>query len=83
MTSVAQVEPNPLVLRPYVGLLYKPWMIGDDECGAIREMNEWQGKLKYSEETYPSAALATTDPTLDLPQSRTRAASVGSRRLTT
>jgi hypothetical protein len=45
-------------------------------------MNEWQGKPKYSEETCPSAALATTDPTLDLLRSRTQTAAVESRRLT-
>jgi hypothetical protein len=42
------------------GLLYKPWMTGG---GVINEMNEWQGKLKYSEETYPSVSLSTAYPT--------------------
>jgi hypothetical protein len=37
-------------------------MIDGDECEAIAEMNEWQGKPKKSEETCPSAALSTTDP---------------------
>jgi hypothetical protein len=41
----------------------------------------WQGKLKYSDKTYPSATLSTTIPH-DLTWARTRAASVGSRRLT-
>jgi hypothetical protein len=27
-------------------------MVGDD-FGAISGLNEWQGKLKYEEETYP------------------------------
>jgi hypothetical protein len=36
-------------------------MIDDDDYGAISGMNEWQGKLKYPEETCPSAALSTTD----------------------
>jgi hypothetical protein len=41
----------------------------------------WQGKPKYSEKTCPSATLSTTNPTWpDL--ARTRAAAVGSRRLT-
>jgi hypothetical protein len=35
----------------------------DDDCGAISGMNDWQGKLKYWEETCPSAAVSTTDPT--------------------
>jgi hypothetical protein len=37
----AGVEPSPLLLRPFIGLLYQPWMIHDDDCGAIGEMNEW------------------------------------------
>jgi hypothetical protein len=36
-------------------------MIDGDECGAVSEMTEWQGKPKYSEETCPSCALSTTD----------------------
>jgi hypothetical protein len=49
-------------LRPLIGLLYLPWMI-DGDCGAIGWMNDWQGKLKYSEKSRPSAALFTTNPT--------------------
>jgi hypothetical protein len=56
------VEPSALLLRPFIGILYQPWMIDGDDCGAISGMNEWQGKPKYSEETWPSAALYITDP---------------------
>jgi hypothetical protein len=59
----AGVEPSPLLLRPFIGLLHQPWMIDGDDCGVISGMNEWQGKPKYWEETCPSAALSTTDPT--------------------
>jgi hypothetical protein len=59
----AGVEPGPLILQPFIGLLYQPWMIHAEKCGAISGMNEWQGKMKYSEETCPIAALSTTDPT--------------------
>jgi hypothetical protein len=38
-------------------------MIDGDEYGAISGMNKWQGKLKYLEKTYPSAALSTIDST--------------------
>jgi hypothetical protein len=38
-------------------------MIDDDDCGAVGGMNEWQGKLKYSEKTCPSAAVSTTATT--------------------
>jgi hypothetical protein len=41
----------------------------------------WQGKQKYSEKTCPSAILSTTNPTW-MTRARTRAATVGSRRLT-
>jgi hypothetical protein len=40
-----------------------PALDDNDDCGAISGMNEWQGKPKYSEETCPSAAMSTTDPT--------------------
>jgi hypothetical protein len=43
---------------------------------------DWQGKLKYSEETYPSATLSTTNPTWLDPGFWTGAAAVGSQRLT-
>jgi hypothetical protein len=38
-------------------------IIDDDDYGAIIGLNEWQWKLKFSEETCPSAVLSTTDPT--------------------
>jgi hypothetical protein len=57
------VEPSLLLLTPFVDLLYQPWMTNIDDCGAVSGMNEWQGKLKYSEKTCLSAVLSTTDPT--------------------
>jgi hypothetical protein len=57
-------------------------MIDGDDCGAVSGMNEWQAKSKYSEETFPSAALTTTDPTHNLALPRIRVVEVGSRRLT-
>jgi hypothetical protein len=41
----------------------------------------WQGKPKYSEKTCPDATLSTTNPTCQT-RARTRAAAVGSQRLT-
>jgi hypothetical protein len=41
----------------------------------------WQGKSKYSEKTCPDATLSTTNPTCQT-RARTRAAAVGSQRLT-
>jgi hypothetical protein len=45
------VEPSPLSLRPFIGLLYQLWMVDCDDCGGVGGMNEWQWKPKYSEET--------------------------------
>jgi hypothetical protein len=59
----AGVEPSPLLLRPFIGLLYQQWVIDGDDCGAVGGMDEWQGKPKYWEETCPSAAVSTTNPT--------------------
>jgi hypothetical protein len=42
---------------------------------------DWQGKPKYSEKTFPSAILSTTDPTCQT-RARTLAAAMGSQRLT-
>jgi hypothetical protein len=41
----------------------------------------WQGKPKYSEKTSPDANLYTTNPTCQT-RAQTRAAAVGSQRLT-
>jgi hypothetical protein len=55
---------------------------GDCEDGEVGGMKcGWQEKLKYSEKTYPSAILSTTNPTCHT-RARTRAAAVGSQRLT-
>jgi hypothetical protein len=43
---VAVVEQGPLLLRPFIGLLYQPWMIDDDDCGTTGGMNQWQGNPK-------------------------------------
>jgi hypothetical protein len=57
---------------------------GDCEDGEVGGMNGfffWQGKPKYSEKTCPDANLSTTNHTCQT-QARTRAAAVGSQRLT-
>jgi hypothetical protein len=36
-------------------------MIVGDYFGAISGINEWQGKMKYSEKTCPDAVLSTAD----------------------
>jgi hypothetical protein len=55
---------------------------GDCEDGEVGGMKcDWQGKPKYSEKTCHSAILSTTNPTCQT-RARTRAAAVGSQRLT-
>jgi hypothetical protein len=56
----AKVEPSPLLLRPFIGLLKEPWKIDGDDCGAISGTNERQEKPKYAEEICPSTTLSAT-----------------------
>jgi hypothetical protein len=44
-------------------VIYWPWMMDGDDCGAISGMSGWQGKQKYWEQTRSNVALPTTDPT--------------------
>jgi hypothetical protein len=59
----AAVGPSLLFLKPLLVLLYQPWMMDGDDCGAISEMNEWQGKTMYQKEPCLSATLSTINPT--------------------
>jgi hypothetical protein len=63
--SFKWMEIIPLLLKPFIGLLYSPWMI-DDDCKASRGMNDCR-ETEDSEKARPSATLATTYPTYDLP----------------
>jgi hypothetical protein len=60
---ISGVGLSPLGTATTSGLLYQPQMIDEGDGGAIGGMKIWQGKPKYSEETYPSATLSTTNPT--------------------
>jgi hypothetical protein len=57
------VKLSSLVLKPLNDISYQLWRIYGDDCEAISGMVEWQGKPNNWEETIPSAALSTTDPT--------------------
>jgi hypothetical protein len=70
------VEPSPLLLRPCIGLLYQPWIIDGDDCGAVSGMNEWQGKPEFSETTAP-VPIWPAEITHDSSWDRTRVAAVG------
>jgi hypothetical protein len=49
--------------------VYIFWIIDDNDCGAVGGMNGWQLKPKYTDETCPSAAYFTTNPTFPDPGS--------------
>jgi hypothetical protein len=34
------MEPCPLLLLLFIGLLYQPWIEDGDDCGAISEIND-------------------------------------------
>jgi hypothetical protein len=72
-----------LVLRPLFGLLYQLQVIDhdDDDCGEIGGMKIGGEAEVLGEKTYSGATLSTTNPTRPDP-ARTRAAAVGSLRLT-
>jgi hypothetical protein len=56
--------------------------LGDGWCWVwSSRWNDWQGTPKYPQKTCPNANLSTTNPTC-LTRARTRAAAVGSQRLT-
>jgi hypothetical protein len=51
------------LMKLLFGLLYPPWTIDGDDCGAISGVNERQENQKCSTKTCASAGLAITDPT--------------------
>jgi hypothetical protein len=63
------------------GLLYQPQTIDDVDCGAIGGMKIGRGNLSLQREPAP-APLCPPQIPHDQTQARTRAAAVGSQRLT-
>jgi hypothetical protein len=63
------------------GLLYQPHMIGEGDCGAIGGMNIGRGNRNTRRKPAP-APLCPPQIPLDQTRDRTRAAVVGSQRLT-
>jgi hypothetical protein len=59
------------------GLLYKPQMIYEDDFWSNWWNEDWQGKLKYSEKTCPSATLSTTKFDMTRPELEPRTTAVG------
>jgi hypothetical protein len=63
------------------GLLYKPQMIDEDDCGAIGGMKIGRGNRSTRRKHAP-APLCPPQITHDQTRARTRAVAVGSQRLT-
>jgi hypothetical protein len=70
-----------LVRRPITGLLYQPRMIDDDECAAVGGMRIGRGN-RNTWRRPPWIPLCSPQIPQYLTWARTRAAAVGSRRLT-
>jgi hypothetical protein len=60
---ISGVGLSPVGTAATFGLLYKPQMIDEGDCGGNWWNEDWQGKPKYSKKTCPSATLSTTNPT--------------------
>jgi hypothetical protein len=69
-----------LVRRPLIGLLYQPWMI-DDKCGAVGGMRICRGNRSTLRKP-ALVPLCQSQIPRNLTWDRTKAAEVGSRRLT-
>jgi hypothetical protein len=63
------------------GLLYQPQMVGEGDCGAIGGMNIGRGNRSTLRKPAP-APLCPPQIPLDETRDRTRAAAVGTQRLT-
>jgi hypothetical protein len=58
----SEVGLSPLGTVATSGLLYKPQMIDEDDCGAIGGMKIGRGNRSTRKKTCPSATLSTTNP---------------------
>jgi hypothetical protein len=72
---------SPLGTAATSGLLYKPQMIDEDDCGAIGGIKIGRGNRSTRRKTAP-APLCLPQIPHDQTQARTRAAAGGSQRLT-
>jgi hypothetical protein len=78
---ISGVGLSPLGTATTSGLLYKPQMIDEGDCGAIGGMKSGRGKQSTRRKPAP-APLCPPQIPLDQTRARTRAAAVGSQRLT-
>jgi hypothetical protein len=81
VVSSGGVRLNPLGTVATTGLLYQPRMIGDGDFGAVGGMRIGRGNRSTLRKP---ASMPLSPPQIphDLTRNRTRAAAVGSRRLT-
>jgi hypothetical protein len=71
------VEPSPLLLGTFIGLLYQDWMIVAQDCGAVNGMS---GKGNRSVRRKPvPVPLCPPQISHDLTRARTWVAEVGNR----
>jgi hypothetical protein len=78
---ISGVGLSPLSTAATSGLLFKPQMIDEDDCGAIGGMKIGRGNRSTRRKPAP-APLCTPQIPHDYTRARTRAAAVGSQRLT-
>jgi hypothetical protein len=78
---VSGVRLSPLGTAATTGLLYEPQMIDEDDCGEIGGMKIGRGNRSTGRKPAP-ASLCPPQISLDQTRTRTRAAAVGSQRLT-
>jgi hypothetical protein len=78
---ISGVGLSPLGTAATSGLLYKPQMIDDGDCGAIGRMKVGRGNRSIRRKPAP-APLCPPQIPHDQTRTRTRAAAVGSQRLT-
>jgi hypothetical protein len=78
---VSGVRLSPLGTAAITGLLYQPEMIDDGDCGEIGGMKIGRGNRSTRRKPAP-APLCPQQIPHDQPRARTRAAAVGSQRLT-
>jgi hypothetical protein len=75
------VRLSPLGTAATTGLLYQPQMIDEGDCGAVGGMKIGKGNRSTRRKPAP-APLCPPQIPLDQTRARTRAAAVGSQRLT-
>jgi hypothetical protein len=81
LVSLGGVRLSPLGTSATVDLLYQPGMIDDDDCAAVGRMRTGRGNRSTRRKPAPMPLCPPQIPH-DLTWDRTRAAAVGSQRLT-